>query len=65
MQYTLERILSDFLSNVFLIFFMNIEMSIVLYNGEKNCSAAFSCRDLDTADGLPVLNGTAVVNAIC
>ena len=35
MQYTLERILSDFLSNVFLIFFMNIEMSIVLYNGEK------------------------------
>ena len=25
-----------------------------------NCSAAFSCRDLDTADGLPVLNGTAV-----
>ena len=31
----------------------------------KTCSAAFSCRDLDTADGLPVLNGTAVVNAIC
>ena len=39
-------------------------MSIELYNG-KNCSAAFSCRDLDTADGLPLLNGTAVVNAIC
>ena len=32
---------------------------------EKTCSAAFSCRDLDTADGLPVLNGTAVVNATC
>ena len=30
---------------------------------EKSCSAAFSCRDLDTADGLPVLNGTADVNA--
>ena len=31
----------------------------------KTCSAVFSCRDLDTADGLPILNGTAVVNAIC
>ena len=39
-------------------------MSMVLYNGKKTCSAAFSCRDLDTADGLPVLNGTAVVNAM-
>ena len=35
MQYTLERILSDFFSNVFLIFFMHIEMSIVLYNGKN------------------------------
>ena len=35
MQYTLERILSDFLSDIFLIFFMNIEMSTELYNGEK------------------------------
>ena len=35
MQYTLERILSDFLSNGFLIFFMYIEMSIVLYNGKN------------------------------
>ena len=30
----------------------------------KICSAAFSCHDLDTADGLPGLNGTAVVNAM-
>ena len=30
----------------------------------KNGSTAFSCRDLDTAYGLPVLNGTAVVNAM-
>ena len=35
MQKTLERILSDFLSDVFLIFFMNIEMSMELYNGGK------------------------------
>ena len=35
MQYRLERILSDFLSDVFLIFFMNIELSMELYNGEK------------------------------
>ena len=39
-------------------------MSMELYNGEKICSAAFSCHDLDTADGLPVFNGTAVVNAM-
>ena len=31
----------------------------------KTCSAANSCRDLDTGDGLPILNGTAVVNANC
>ena len=30
----------------------------------KICSAAFSCHDLNTADGLPVLNGMAVVNAM-
>ena len=30
----------------------------------KACSATLSCHDLDTADGLPVLNGTAVVNAM-
>ena len=35
MQYTLERILWDFSSDVFLIFFMNIEISIELYNGEN------------------------------
>ena len=35
-QYTLERILSDFLSDGFLIFFKNIEMSMELYNGEKS-----------------------------
>ena len=35
MQYTLEIILSDILSDVFLIFFMNIEMSVKLYNGVK------------------------------
>ena len=35
MQYTLEAILSDFKSDVFLIFYMSIEMSMVLYNGEK------------------------------
>ena len=35
MQYTLEGILSDFYCDVFLIFFMSIEMSMVLYNGEK------------------------------
>ena len=36
MQYTLERILLDFSSDVFLIVFMSIEMSMVLYNGEKH-----------------------------
>ena len=36
MQYTLERILSDFLSGDFLIFFKNIEMSMELYNGKKS-----------------------------
>ena len=36
MQYTLERILSDFLSDGFLIFFKNIDMSMELYNGEKS-----------------------------
>ena len=36
MQYTLERILSDLLSDGFLIFFKNIEMSMELYNGEKS-----------------------------
>ena len=30
----------------------------------KTCSATFSCRDLETSDGLPVLNRTAVVNAM-
>ena len=35
MQYTLEGILLDFSSDVFLIFFMSIEMSMVLYNGKK------------------------------
>ena len=35
MQYTIERILSDFLRNVFLIFFVNIEMSMELYDREK------------------------------
>ena len=61
MQYTLERILSDFLSDDFLIFFKNIEMSMEFIMG-KICSAATNCHDLDTADGLPVLNGTPVVN---
>ena len=59
MQCTLIRFLSD----VFLIFLMNIEMSMELYNGET-CSKAFSCHDLDTADGLPVLNETTVCNAM-
>ena len=63
MQYTLERILSDFLSDGFLIFFKNIEMSMELYNREIG-SAAFICHDLDTADGLPALNRTAVANAM-
>ena len=36
MQYTLERILSDFLSYGLLIFFKNIEMSMELYNGGKS-----------------------------
>ena len=36
MQYTLERILSDFLRDGFLIFFKSIEMSMELYNGEKS-----------------------------
>ena len=31
----------------------------------KTCSATFSFHDLDyTTDGLPVLNGTAVINAM-
>ena len=30
----------------------------------KTCSANFSCHDLDTADGKPVLNGMAVVNVV-
>ena len=36
MQYTLERILSDFLSDGVLIFFKNIEMSMELHYGEKS-----------------------------
>ena len=36
MQYTLERILLDFSSDVFLIVFMSVEMSMVLYNGKKH-----------------------------
>ena len=64
MQYTLEIILSDFLSDVFLIFVMNIETSMELYNGGKPCCSTFSCHDLDAADGLPVLNGTAFANAM-
>ena len=64
MQYTLESILSDFLSDGFFIFFKNIEMSIELYNGDKIGSAAFICHDLDTADGLPTLYRTAVANAM-
>ena len=55
MQYTLERILSGFLSDGFLIFFKDIEMSMELYNEKKSEAQA---------DGLPVLNGTAVVNAM-
>ena len=39
-------------------------MSMELYNGKKIGSTAFCCHDLDTADGGPVLNGTAVVNAM-
>ena len=35
-QYTLERILSDFLSDCFLIIFKNIKMSMELYYGEKS-----------------------------
>ena len=35
MRYTLEIILSEFLSDAFSIFSMNIEMSMELYNGEK------------------------------
>ena len=35
MEYTLEGILLDFLNGVSSIFFMNIEMSTELYNGEK------------------------------
>ena len=42
MQYTLERILSDFLSDGFLIFFKNIEMSMELYNGEKSACFTYS-----------------------
>ena len=37
-------------------------MSMELYNGEK--SAAQPSFDLDTADGLPALNRTAVANAM-
>ena len=36
MQYTLERILPDLLSDGLLIFFKNIEMSMELYYGEKS-----------------------------
>ena len=36
MQYTLQRILSEFLSDVFLIFFKTFEMSMNIYNGEKS-----------------------------
>ena len=36
MQYTLERILSDFLSDGFLIFFKDIEISMELYNEKKS-----------------------------
>ena len=60
MQYTLDIIFSDFLNDVFLIFFMNIEMSMELYIGEKPVAQLL----VDTTDGLPVLNGTAVVDAM-
>ena len=36
MQYTLEGIFSDFLSDSFFFVFKNIEMSMELYNGEKS-----------------------------
>ena len=36
MQYTLERILSDYLNDGFLIFFKDIEMSMELYNEKKS-----------------------------
>ena len=66
MQYTFGKILSDFLSDGFLIFFKNIEMSIELYNGGKSVAqpSVVMARRLYTADGLPVLNGTAVVKAM-
>ena len=35
MQYKLGRILSDFLRDIYLIFFMNIKMSMELYDGKK------------------------------
>ena len=62
MQYTLEIIFSDFLSDGFLIFFKNIEMSMELYNGEKSVAqpSFVICHDLDTADGLPALVGWLV-----
>ena len=63
MQYTLKRTLSDFLGNLNLFHEYRNVNSTLLW--EKACSAAFSCHDVDKADGLPVLNGTAVVNAIC
>ena len=52
MQYTLGRILSDFLRDVFLLFFINKEIlnSIGLYNGKKNCSSILGCHDLDMAN---------------
>ena len=39
-------------------------MSMELYNEKKTCSLTFSCRDLDTADGLPVMNGAAIANVV-
>ena len=60
MQYTLRRKLSD----LFLIFFMCMKMSIRLYNGDKTCSSTLSCHDLNTVDGEPMFNGTAGLNIV-
>ena len=39
-------------------------MSMEFFNWEKSVAQPSVCHDLDTADRLPVLNGTAVVNAM-
>ena len=44
--------------------FLNLFNDYRKVNGTLRWEKTFTCHDLDMADGLPVLKGTAVVNAM-